>query len=82
MEPISPRRRLPAPPRPLALVFAGLAIYASSRVRATSVYVQDGKTHISTLLPTSITHFFPNAEIEGVAAEVETAVLNIVNAAR
>jgi uncharacterized protein (DUF302 family) len=47
-----------------------------------SVYVQDGKTHISTLLPTSITHFFPNAGIEGVAAEVEKAVLNIVDAAR
>jgi uncharacterized protein (DUF302 family) len=47
-----------------------------------SVYVQGGKTHISTLLPTSIAHFFPNAGIEGVAAEVETAVLNIVDAAR
>ncbi len=47
-----------------------------------SVYVQGGKTHISTLLPTSIAHFFPNAEIEGVAAEVETAVLKIVDAAR
>ena len=47
-----------------------------------SVYVQGGKTHISTLLPTSIAHFFPNAGIEGIAAEVETAVLNIVDAAR
>jgi uncharacterized protein (DUF302 family) len=47
-----------------------------------SVYVQDGKTHISTLLPTSIAHFFPNAGIEGVAADVETAVLKIVDAAR
>ena len=47
-----------------------------------SVYVQDGKTHISTLLPTSIAQFFPNAGIEGVAAEVEAAVLKIVEAAR
>lgn len=47
-----------------------------------SVYVQSGKTHISTLLPTSIAHFFPNAGIEGVASEVEKAVLKIVEAAR
>lgn len=47
-----------------------------------SVYVQGGKTYISTLLPTSIAQFFPNAGIEGVAAEVETAVLKIVEAAR
>ncbi len=47
-----------------------------------SVYVQSGQTYISTLLPTSIAHFFPNAGIEGIAAEVETAVLNIVDAAR
>lgn len=47
-----------------------------------SVYVQGGKTHISTLLPTSIAHFFPNAGIESIAAEVETAVLRIVEAAR
>ena len=47
-----------------------------------SVYVQGGKTYISTLLPTSIAHFFPNAGIEGIATEVETAVVNIVDAAR
>jgi uncharacterized protein (DUF302 family) len=47
-----------------------------------SVYVQGGKTHISTLLPTSIVQFFPHAGIEGIAAEVETEVLNIVDAAR
>ena len=47
-----------------------------------SVYVQGGKTYISTLLPTSIAQFFPNAGIESVAAEVETAVLKIVEAAR
>ena len=47
-----------------------------------SVYVQGGKTHISTLLPTSIVQFFPHAGIEGIAAEVENEVLNIVDAAR
>ena len=47
-----------------------------------SVYVQSGQTHISTLRPTSIAHFFPNAGIEGVASEVEKAVLKIVEAAR
>lgn len=47
-----------------------------------SIYVEGGMTHISTLLPASIAHFFPDAGIEGVAAEVETAVLKIVEAAR
>jgi uncharacterized protein (DUF302 family) len=47
-----------------------------------SVYVQGGKTYISTLLPTSIAHFFPNAGIEGVASQVEEAVLKIVEASR
>jgi len=48
-----------------------------------SIYVEGGKTtHISTLPPTSIAHFFPNAGIEGVAAEVKTVVLKIVEAAR
>lgn len=47
-----------------------------------SVYVQGGKTYISTLLPTSIAHFFPNAGIEGVASQVEDAVLKIVEGSR
>jgi len=47
-----------------------------------SVYWQQGKTYISTLLPTSIAEFFPQAGIEAIAAEVETAVLGIVNEAR
>ena len=33
-----------------------------------SVYVQSGKTEISTLLPSSIAEFFPRAGIEGLAA--------------
>jgi uncharacterized protein (DUF302 family) len=47
-----------------------------------SVYVQGGKTHISTLLPSSIADFFPQAGIEGLASEVEKIVLKIVEEAR
>jgi uncharacterized protein (DUF302 family) len=47
-----------------------------------SVYVDKGKTHISTLLPTSIVEFYPEAGIEGLASEVEGIVLEIIDAAR
>jgi len=47
-----------------------------------SVYVANRQTHISTLLPTSIAQFFPNAGIEGVASEVEGIVLQIIEEAR
>ena len=47
-----------------------------------SVYVQRGKTEISTLLPSSIAEFFPHAGIEGLAAEVESVVLRIIEEAR
>lgn len=43
-----------------------------------SVYEKDGKTHISTILPSSIAQFFPHAGIEGIAAEVESIVLKII----
>lgn len=46
-----------------------------------SVYVQDGKTKISTLLPGSMIEFFPNAGIEDVAKTVEAAVLKIIGEA-
>ncbi len=46
-----------------------------------SVYVQDGKTHISTLLPTSMIGFFPAAGIESLASEVESTVLRIAEEA-
>ena len=46
-----------------------------------SVYIQDGKTYISTLLPTSIAQFFPKAGIKAIAALVEEAVLKIVKGA-
>jgi len=47
-----------------------------------SVYVQGGKTCISTLLPSSIVEFFPEAGIETIAAEVEKAVLGIIEEAK
>lgn len=47
-----------------------------------SVYVERGKTNISTLLPTSIVEFFPKAGIEKIAAEVERAVLGIIEEAK
>ena len=46
------------------------------------VYTEKGKTCISTLLPSSIADFFPQAGIESLAAEVEKIVLAIVNEAR
>ena len=47
-----------------------------------SVYVEGGKTHISTLLPSSIADFFPQAGIEALAREVESVVLKIVEEAK
>lgn len=47
-----------------------------------SVYVEGGQTHISTLLPTSIVQFFPNAGIEDLASEVERIVIQIIEEAR
>ena len=47
-----------------------------------SVYLEGGKTHISTLLPSSIADFFPRAGIEGLASEVEGVVLKIVEESR
>jgi len=47
-----------------------------------SVYVTGGRTQISTLLPTSIVQFFPEAGIENLASEVERIVLKIIEAAR
>lgn len=47
-----------------------------------SVYTEGGSTHISTMLPSVIAQFYPNAGIEGAAAEVERIVLAIVEEAR
>jgi uncharacterized protein (DUF302 family) len=47
-----------------------------------SVYVQEGRTYISTLLPTALVSFFPDAGIEDVAAAVEGVVRDIINEAQ
>ena len=47
-----------------------------------SVYVRQGKTYISTLLPSTIAEFYPDAHIEGPAGEVEAVVLKIIEEAR
>lgn len=47
-----------------------------------SVYEKDGKTHISTFLPTAMVEFFPNANIAAEAAAVERGVLEIIAEAR
>ncbi len=47
-----------------------------------AIYVVEGKTFISTLLPTAIADFYPEAGIEPTAKAVETVVLEIVNEAK
>lgn len=47
-----------------------------------SVFVQEGKTHISTMLPSALSEFFPDAGIENLAAEVEKTVLEIIEESR
>ncbi|BCW93967.1 MAG: hypothetical protein KatS3mg007_1861 [Thermoanaerobaculum sp.] len=47
-----------------------------------SVYVEQGRTFISTMLPTTIAEFFPHADIQDIAAEVEKTVLEIIEEAR
>jgi uncharacterized protein (DUF302 family) len=44
-----------------------------------SVYVKEGKTYISTLRPRAIADFYPEADIKGLAEEVDAVVLSIVN---
>ncbi len=46
-----------------------------------SVYTEGGQTKISTMLPTALTAFYPEAGIEEEAQEVEKAVLSIVEEA-
>jgi uncharacterized protein (DUF302 family) len=47
-----------------------------------SVYREEDKTFISTFRPSAIPSFFPAAGVESIAAEVEKAILEIVNEAR
>jgi uncharacterized protein (DUF302 family) len=46
-----------------------------------SVYVEAGRTYVSTMLPTSIVDFFPEAGIGDIAAEVEKTVLEVIEEA-
>lgn len=46
-----------------------------------SVYIKDGTTHISTMLPSGIVDFFPEAGIEDIAKNVERTVLEIIEEA-
>jgi len=45
------------------------------------VYTEDGAVYISTMLPTLLASFFPEAGIEDSAAEVEVAIRRIVDEA-
>ena len=47
-----------------------------------SVYREEGKTLISTFRPSAIPSFFPTAGAESIAAEVEKAILEIVDEAK
>ena len=44
-----------------------------------SVYVEGGKTYISTLRPKVISDFYPRADIQSMAEEVDRIVLSIVD---
>ncbi len=44
-----------------------------------SVYVEGGKTYISTLRPKVIADFYPDADIKAIAEEVDRIVLSIVD---
>ena len=45
------------------------------------IYAQDGEVFISTMLPTLLASFFPDAGIEDVALQVEQAIERIVDQA-
>ena len=47
-----------------------------------AVYLQDGKTFISTMRPSTLVDFYPDAGIEEISAMVEKTVLEIVNEAK
>lgn len=47
-----------------------------------SVYAHEGKTLISTMLPSALVEFFPQANLGGIAAAIEKAVREIVEEAK
>jgi uncharacterized protein (DUF302 family) len=44
-----------------------------------SVYEKSGKTYISALKPSVMSSFYPDADVEAIAQEVENIVVEIVN---
>lgn len=80
------------PRQPLKIIEVCNARYASEvlqkDIRAAlmlpcpiSVYVRQGKTYLSTMLPSILVDYFPGAGLEATAQAVEEAVLGIVNEA-
>lgn len=47
-----------------------------------SIYVQSGKTYISTMLPTILEQYYPQAGIHEIATAVQATVLRIINEAK
>lgn len=47
-----------------------------------AVYIKDGKTFISTMRPSALAEFYPDAGIEGTATAVEKTLLEIVEEAK
>ncbi len=47
-----------------------------------SIYYREGKTHISTMLPSLLSQFYPQAGIESIAQEVEKTVIRVVDESR
>ena len=81
------------PREPLKIIEICNARYASEALKRdvkvslmlpcpVSVYTEQGKTFISTLLPSTIVDFFPNAGMESIAQAVEKTVVEIVEEAR
>jgi uncharacterized protein (DUF302 family) len=46
-----------------------------------SVYEEAGKTRLATIKPTALIGFYPNHELESVAVEVETTLVQIMDEA-
>ena len=44
-----------------------------------SIFTEAGKTYISALKPRVIADYYPNADVESIATEVERIVLNLVD---
>ncbi len=47
-----------------------------------NVFAEKGETKISLLLPSLLADFFPSAQLEGMADEIETSLRGVVDAAK